>query len=74
MNNNNYYKKGIDIRKTTDKYKPLTDEEALLLANDVYDNYIDNQELFEDLKQVLNPDITEYSSSNRKPPNFVNGI
>lgn len=73
MNNNNYYKKGIDIRKTTDKYKPLTDEEALLLANDVYDNYIDNQELFEDLKQVLNPDITEYSSSNRKPPNFVNG-
>lgn len=72
MNGIDYSSKSI--LKTTENFKPLTDEQMLLLANDVYDEYISNEDLFEDLKNILNPDVLEYSSSERRPPAFVSGF
>lgn len=68
------FRESVDIRKTTDNFKPLTDEQVLSLANDVYDDYTSNEKLFEDLKNVLNPDVLEYSSSDRKPPKYASGF
>jgi hypothetical protein len=68
---NNY--KAVDLLKHTEQFKPFTDEEALSLAGEVYNEYLENEQLFEDFKNILNPDVVEYSSSERKPPNYVKG-
>ena len=64
-------KKGVLI--TTKNFKPLTDADIIKLADDVFDDYIQNEDLFEDLKNILNPDVLKYSSSDRKTPAFVPG-
>lgn len=56
-----------------DNFKPLDDETFNNLVKDIYENVYDNHSVLEDLKIVLNEDTIQYSSSNRKPPNYHPG-
>lgn len=62
-----------NIRLVTSSFKPLTDEELKRLADEVYADITDS-ELLEDLRNVLNPDVLEYSTENRKVPEYAKGF
>lgn len=65
-------KKAVNKLKTTKDYKPLTDEQIKLLVDDVFEE-VSDKELMEDLRMVLNPDVLEYSTEDRKVPDYVQG-
>lgn len=54
-------------------FKPLTEDEIKRLAEDVYGD-INDKELLDDLKNLLNPDILEYSTEHRKVPEYTRGF
>lgn len=70
MKNND--RKAVNTLKTTKDYKPLTDEQIKLLVDDVFEE-INDKELMEDLRMVLNPDVLEYSREDRKVPEYAQG-
>ena len=59
--------------KVAEGFKELTDEELRALADDVY-NDITDKDLINDLRNVLNPDVLEYSIENRKIPEYAKGF
>jgi hypothetical protein len=62
-----------NIKLVTSSFKPLTDDELKRLADEVYDDSTDS-EVLNDLRNVLNPDVLEYSTDNRKVPEYAKGF
>jgi hypothetical protein len=62
-----------NIKLVTSSFKPLTDDELKRLADEVYDDSTDS-EVLNDLRNVLNPDVLEYSTDNRKVPEYADGF
>lgn len=61
-----------NIRKVAEGFKPLTDEQLKSLAEEVYSELTD-KDIINDLRNVLNPDVLEYSTDNRKVPEYAKG-
>lgn len=60
-------------RTSMGAFVPLSMEEIERLADEVYDSSTD-PELLNDLQNVLNPDVLEYSTDNRKVPEYAKGF
>lgn len=63
-----------EIFKTTQEYVKKTPKEILEIADTIYFDYIENSDLFDDLEKILNPDVLELSSQDRKVPKYAPGF
>jgi len=59
---------------TTDNFKPITDAELMKLADDIYDDVYENEILINDMKNILNQDVLEYSNTDRQTPKYAPGF
>jgi hypothetical protein len=73
MNNIREERNSIHI-KTTENFKELSDREVKELCDKIYDDIKNDPQLLNDMKNVMNAEVIEYSNSNRKTPEYAPGF